>query len=96
MKIQTFREATKGFNPQYQCYWENKAHSVAISDFNFDKQANIFYLLPYHDHPLQFKALEIIMNALDADIKVQIKTKSGKIFPLFGFRIVGQSKILFS
>lgn len=96
MRIQTFREATQGFNPQYQCYWENGTHVVAISDFDFDKQANALYLLPYHDHPLQFKALEVIANALSADVKIQLKTKSGKKFPLFGFRIVDQSKILFS
>ena len=40
MRIQTFREATQGFNPQYQCYWENGTHVVAISDFDFDKQTN--------------------------------------------------------
>lgn len=96
MRIQTFREATQGFNPQYRCYWENQTHSIAISDFDFNNHSNILYLLPYHDHPLQFKSLEVIMNALNADVKVQIKTKSGKKFPLFGFRIVDQSKILFS
>ena len=78
MRIQTFREATQGFNPQYQCYWENEAHAVAISDFDFDKQTNVLYLLPYHDHPLQFKALEVIANALSANVKIQLKTKSGK------------------
>ena len=96
MRIQTFREATQGFNPQYQCYWENEAHAVAISDFDFDKQANVLYLLPYHERALQFKVLEVIANALNADVKILIKTKSGKKFPLFGFRIVDQSKILFS
>ena len=96
MRIQTFREATQGFNPQYQCYWENKTHLVAISDFDFDKQANALYLLPYHEHALQFEALEVIANALNADVKILIKTKSGKNFPLFGFRIVDQTKILFS
>lgn len=96
MRIQTFLEATQGFNPQYQCYWENELCSVAISDFDFNKQENVLYLLPYHDRALQFKVLEMIANALNADVKILIKTKSGKKFPLFGFRIVDQSKILFS
>ena len=96
MRIQTFREATQGFNPLYQCYWENEPNLIAISDFDFDKQANVLYLLPYHERALQFKVLEVIANALNADVKILIKTKSGKKFPLFGFRIVDQSKILFS
>ena len=96
MRIQTLREATLGFNENYQCYWESQNICYAISDFSFDKDSNILFLMPYHDHPIHFKELNIILNTLNSQTKVLIKTKSGDIAPLFGFKIIEQSKILFS
>lgn len=96
MRIQTLREATQGFNENYLCYWEFENNNYPISDFSFDKSTNTLFLMPYHSQPIHFKELNVILNALDSQTKVLIKTKSGETSPLFGFKIIEQSKILFS
>lgn len=96
MRIQDMRDATSNFNVHYQCYWENNGQQFPISDLQYNKASSMLYLIPQYSKPLYFQELNILLNTLESHTKLCIKTKSGKTFPLFGFRITNSSKILFS
>lgn len=96
MRIKDMRDATSSFNVRYRCYWENENELFPISDLQYNKMYDTLFLIPQYSNPIRFQELNILLNTLGDRTKLLIKTKSGKNFPLFGFRIVNPSKILFS